>query len=125
MFSIQQRVAQLVTILLLTYTYLATSNGSYGTVSLEGYGNYATIFEALEAAPSNSSCPVYITLQAKEYHEQVLVQNDKTNIVMTGQGIEKTFIIHNGSSLTNQTTMSSATFGKYILILNYLATCMY
>lgn len=86
------------------------------TVSKDGSGNFSTINDAVNAAPNNTDVSngyflIYIT--AGVYEEYVSIAKNKKNLMMIGDGINRTVITGNRSVVDGWTTFNSATFGKH------------
>ncbi|KAK6148472.1 hypothetical protein DH2020_019384 [Rehmannia glutinosa] len=67
------------------------------TVSKDRQSNFTTISEAVEASPSYSPYRVCISVGSGEYHEMVNIGDDKTNIILMGEGIGRTIISSNAT----------------------------
>lgn len=80
--------------------------------------NFTTITEAVAAAP-NHTLPEggYFVIYAREglYEEYIVISNKKRNIMLIGDGINKTIISGNHSFIDGWTTYNSSTFGKYFV----------
>jgi pectinesterase len=85
-----------------------------------GADNFTTITDAIAFAP-NSSTPEdgYFVIFVREgiYEEYVVVPKNKKNIMMIGEGINRTIITGNHSVMDGWTTFNSSTFGKRISTL--------
>lgn len=85
------------------------------TVGLYGKDNFTSINEAIAFAP-NQSKPEdgYFIIYAREgyYQEYVVVPKHKKNIMLIGDGINRTVITGNHSVIDGWTTFNSSTFGK-------------
>ncbi|XP_031498269.1 pectinesterase-like [Nymphaea colorata] len=82
------------------------------TVAQDGSGNYSTISEAVAAAPNNtlpSKGYYVIYVKAGVYQEYVSVDKKKQNLMMVGDGINRTIITGSRSVGDNFTTFNSAT----------------
>ncbi|XP_054796774.1 probable pectinesterase/pectinesterase inhibitor 20 [Prosopis cineraria] len=82
-------------------------------VSQDGSGNYSTINDAIAAAPNNTASAegyflVYITEGV--YQEYVNIAKNKKNLMLLGDGINRTVITGNRSVVDGWTTFNSATF---------------
>lgn len=79
--------------------------------------NFPTITEAVAAAP-NHTFPEqgYFVIYARAglYEEYVVISNKKRNIMLIGDGINKTIISGNHSFIDGWTTYNSSTFGTYL-----------
>lgn len=85
-------------------------------VSPYGGANFTTIGEAIEFAPNNSKIEDgYFIIYAMEgyYEEYILVPKHKKNIMLLGDGINRTVITGNRSVVDGWSTFNSATFGEY------------
>ncbi|XP_027356828.1 probable pectinesterase/pectinesterase inhibitor 47 [Abrus precatorius] len=83
------------------------------TVSIDGTDNFTSIVEAITAAPDNLKPEDgYFLIYAREgyYEEYVTVPNQKKNILLVGDGINKTCITGNHSVMDGWTTFNSSTF---------------
>ncbi|KAI5342847.1 hypothetical protein L3X38_010723 [Prunus dulcis] len=81
--------------------------GSYGT------DNFTSIGEAIAFAPNNSKVEDgYFVIYIREgyYEEYLLVPKHKTNVMLLGDGINKTVITGNHSFVDGWTTFNSSTF---------------
>ncbi|WVZ20049.1 hypothetical protein V8G54_007371 [Vigna mungo] len=85
-------------------------------VSADGSGNFTTITEAINFAPSNSTDKTLIHVKKGTYEENVEIPSYKTNIVMQGDGSDVTVITGNRSF--GWTTFRSATLGEPFLPLS-------
>ncbi|KAJ1381484.1 Pectinesterase, catalytic [Sesbania bispinosa] len=82
-------------------------------VSLDGTGNFTSIGDAVSAAPNNTKPQDgYFLIYAKEgnYEEYVIIPSQKKNILLIGDGINKTCITGNHSVVDGWTTFNSSTF---------------
>ncbi|KAJ7949441.1 Pectinesterase [Quillaja saponaria] len=78
-----------------------------------GKDNFTTIGEAIELAPNNSKVEDgYFVVYAREgvYEEYIIVNKHKKNILLIGDGINKTIITGNHSFVDGWTTFNSSTF---------------
>ncbi|KAL1346466.1 probable pectinesterase/pectinesterase inhibitor 25 [Arachis hypogaea] len=86
---------------------------SYVIVSIDGTGNFTSIGDAIAFAPNNSRAEdgyflIYVTEGC--YEEYVTIPKQKTNILLVGDGINKTVITGNHSVIDGWTTFNSSTF---------------
>jgi len=85
------------------------------TVGLYGTDNFTSISDAVAFAPNNSKPEDgYFVIYATEgyYEEYVVVPKHKKNIMLLGDGINRTVITGNHSVIDGWTTFNSSTFGK-------------
>ncbi|KAL3579541.1 hypothetical protein D5086_021045 [Populus alba] len=87
------------------------------TVIVSPYGtdNFTTIGDAIAFAPNNSKPEDgYFVIFVREgiYEEYAVVPKNKKNIVLIGEGINRTVITGNHSVIDGWTTFNSSTFGK-------------
>ncbi|KAG4176821.1 hypothetical protein ERO13_A11G269700v2 [Gossypium hirsutum] len=93
-------------------------------VNPDGSGNFTTINEAVAAAPNNtgdSNRYFLIYVVAGVYEEYVSIPKKKQNVMMIGDGINKTIITGNRNFVDGSTTFNSATFavvGKGFVAVN-------
>ncbi|MCD7453744.1 hypothetical protein HAX54_021976 [Datura stramonium] len=85
------------------------------TVTVSPYGgcNFTSIGEAIAFAPNNSNIEDgYFLIYAKQgyYEEYVVVAKNKKNIMLIGEGADRTVIAGNRSVIDGWTTYNSATF---------------
>ncbi|KAL0008266.1 hypothetical protein SO802_009768 [Lithocarpus litseifolius] len=83
------------------------------TVSRNGTGNFTSITEAIAFAPNNSMPEDGLfVIYAREgyYEEYIVVHKNKRNILLIGDGINKTVITGNHSVIDGWTTFNSSTF---------------
>lgn len=81
-------------------------------VAKNGPANFTTIGDAIKAAPNNSLKRINIKVMAGVYDEYIVVEAEKTNLTIIGEGIDKTIITGNRSNATGFGTYYSATIGK-------------
>ncbi|KAL2892445.1 putative pectinesterase/pectinesterase inhibitor 32 [Bienertia sinuspersici] len=81
-------------------------------VSANGDGKFATISEAILSAPSYSTTRFFIRVRAGVYNEVVTVPQNKSNIVLIGDGVDVTKITANRHP-PQFTTSNSATFSVF------------
>ncbi|KAF9613061.1 hypothetical protein IFM89_005509 [Coptis chinensis] len=82
-------------------------------VNPNGSGDFTTITDAINAAPNNTDISngyFVIFIAAGVYEEYVNVAKNKMNLMMIGDGINKTVITGNRSVGDGWTTFNSATF---------------
>ncbi|MBA0833104.1 hypothetical protein Goarm_017440 [Gossypium armourianum] len=93
-------------------------------VNPDGSGNFTTINEAVAAAPNNtgdSNRYFLIYVVTGVYEEYVSIPKKKQNVMMIGDGINKTIITGNRNFVDGSTTFNSATFavvGKGFVAVN-------
>ncbi|KAH7866104.1 hypothetical protein Vadar_015632 [Vaccinium darrowii] len=101
--------------LIILMTICSSSQGqsiqSNATVSTDGSGQFTTIQAAIDAAPNMSVTKYYIWIRAGRYMENILVGNKKHNIVLIGDGMDRTVISGNRSNTTGFSTYETATVG--------------
>ncbi|XP_078444405.1 pectinesterase-like [Wolffia australiana] len=79
------------------------------TVAADGSGDYATVSEAVDAAPEQSEKRFVIHVKAGLYKENVEVSKKKWNVVLLGDGMGATIISGNRNFVDGWTTYRSAT----------------
>lgn len=87
-------------------------------VSPHGTDNFTTIGDAIAFSPNNSKPEDgYFVIYAREavYEEYVVVPKHKKNLLLIGDGINRTVITGNHSVIDGWTTFNSSTFGKQII----------
>ncbi|KAL5996247.1 hypothetical protein ACLOJK_026321 [Asimina triloba] len=83
------------------------------TVAVDGTGNFSSVGAALAVVPKRSQRRFVIYIKAGVYHENVTVQNDQTNVVFVGDGINITVITASNSNASGAGTLNSATVAVY------------
>ncbi|CAN0877793.1 Pectinesterase 3 [Linum grandiflorum] len=78
-------------------------------VAADGSGDYATVMEAVAAAPNKSKERFIIKIKAGVYRENVEVTKGKTNLMFLGEGRATTIITASRSVADGFTTFKSAT----------------
>lgn len=84
-------------------------------VNPNGKGNFTTINDAVAAAPNNTGTSngyFVIHVVAGVYAEYVSIATNKQNLMMIGDGINRTVITGNHSVADGWTTFNSPTFGN-------------
>ena len=85
-------------------------------VAQDGSGNYQTINQAVNAAPQNSKRYV-IYVKAGVYNENVVISKTLTNLMLIGDGMDRTVITGSKNVQDGSTTFNSATFGNNLKLL--------
>ncbi|GLJ16692.1 hypothetical protein SUGI_0286750 [Cryptomeria japonica] len=83
--------------------------GANVIVAKDGSGQYKTIAEAVNAAPSKSNQRFVIYIKEGIYSENVNISKKKTNVMLVGDGIGRTTIVAGRSVMGGYTTFRSAT----------------
>ncbi|XP_042449561.1 probable pectinesterase/pectinesterase inhibitor 12 [Zingiber officinale] len=78
-------------------------------VAADGTGNFSSVGEAVEWAPTNNDDRIIILVRAGVYEENVFITSNKTNIVLIGDGKDVTVIRSNHSVADGWSTFRSAT----------------
>lgn len=79
--------------------------------------NFTTIGEAIASAPDHLNPEDgYFVIYGRQgdYQEYIIVPKDKKNLMLIGDGINKTVITGNHNRIDGWTTYNSSTFGMYI-----------
>ncbi|KAL1566821.1 pectinesterase [Salvia divinorum] len=79
-------------------------------VAADGTGDFTRIMDAIEAAPDRSSERFIIHVKKGVYKEYVVINKDKWNIKMFGDGVNLTVITGNRNYVDGWPTYGSATF---------------
>lgn len=85
------------------------------TVSANGTDNFTTISDAITFAPNNTKVEDgYFVIYVKEgyYEDYPTVPKYKKNLMLLGDGINRTVVTGNRSVVDGWTTFNSATFGE-------------
>lgn len=80
------------------------------TVAQDGTGNYKTIKDAVEAIPKKSLSRFVIYVKAGVYKENVLLDKNKWNVMMYGDGMTRTIVTGNLNFVDGTPTYGTATF---------------
>lgn len=83
-------------------------------VATDGSGKYKTISEALKAVPDKSKKSFVIYVKKGVYNENVRVEKSKWNVLMIGDGMNKTVVSGKLNFVDGTPTFSTATFGKFL-----------
>ncbi|CDO99718.1 unnamed protein product [Coffea canephora] len=78
-------------------------------VAKDGSGNYKTVQEAVNAAPNNAQSRYVIYVKAGTYKEKVDIGKNKKNLMLVGDGMDKTIITGSLNVVDGSTTFNSAT----------------
>ncbi|XP_058108749.1 putative pectinesterase/pectinesterase inhibitor 24 [Magnolia sinica] len=82
-------------------------------VAKDGSGKYKTITAALKAVPDNSKDRTVIYVKKGIYYENVRVEKSKWNVMMIGDGMNKTIVSGSKNFVDGTPTFSSATFAAF------------
>lgn len=82
------------------------------TVAKDGSGLVRTISEAIHLAPQRSDVPFVIHAKTGVYHENVIIGRNKWNIILIGDGMNKTIVDGRLNFDDGTPTISTSTFGK-------------
>ncbi|ERN03161.1 pectinesterase [Amborella trichopoda] len=91
-------------------------------VAKDGSGDFTTISEAIAKVPDNGKTRFVIYIKTGEYLENVDVGEKKTNLMLIGDGIEKTVVKASRNVVDGWTTFRSATFA--VVGSNFIARDM-
>lgn len=86
-------------------------------VAKDGSGNYKTINEAVASAPNNGKARFTIYVKSGTYIEKVEIGKAKKNVMLTGDGMDKTIITGSLNVVDGSTTFNSATVGNIPLLI--------
>ncbi|GLJ32182.1 hypothetical protein SUGI_0647940 [Cryptomeria japonica] len=78
-------------------------------VAQDGSGNYRTITQAINAAPQKSSERYIIYIKAGTYKENIAISKKITNLMLVGDGKDKTVVTGSKSVQDGVTTFKTAT----------------
>ncbi|KAK0585209.1 hypothetical protein LWI29_024678 [Acer saccharum] len=79
------------------------------TVALDGMGNFRSGGKAVATIPNNSDTSYYIYIKEGIYNESIYIGKEKRNVVMFGDGMDKTKISFDKSNSSGFNTKESAT----------------
>ena len=100
-------------VLLLSYTPNVT-------VATDGSGNYQTVTAAVMNIPMNRQQQYVIFIKAGTYKESISVGLSMSNLVLIGEGMDKTIIEYSKSLASGVSTQDSATVGKLLFSHNLI-----
>ncbi|XP_076928249.1 putative pectinesterase 14 [Bidens hawaiensis] len=83
------------------------------TVDQKGCGNFTTLQQAVDAVPDCSLSTTLIILDSGTYREKVTVNQNKTNLIIQGQGYLNTEIAWNDTANSTGGTIYSATVSVF------------
>lgn len=83
----------------------------HATVAKDGTGDYTTIGAAVAAVPKKSETRFVIYVKEGNYSENVILDKNKWNVMMYGDGQTKTIVSGNLNFVDGTPTFSTATFG--------------
>ncbi|XP_023904509.2 pectinesterase [Quercus suber] len=79
------------------------------TVAIDGSGNFNTINEAISKIPIGRNSPYVILIKQGTYNEAVYIAQNMSNLVLIGEGMEKTIVQFNKTAKQGYGTSGSAT----------------
>lgn len=82
------------------------------TVAKDGSGDYQTIAEAVSAVPKRSKQRFFIYVKEGEYNENVTVDSDSWNLMIYGDGMNKTLVSSSLNDADGVPTFNSGAFSK-------------
>ncbi|XP_020212738.1 putative pectinesterase 14 [Cajanus cajan] len=83
------------------------------TVDLQGCANFSSVQKAVDAVPESSSDTTLIIIDNGTYREKVVVQANKTNLIIEGQGYLNTIIEWNDTANSTGGTSYSYSFAIF------------
>lgn len=83
------------------------------TVAADGTGDCKTIEEAVGRIPKKSKTRFVIYVKAGTYLENNILDKSKWNVMIYGDGMDKTIVSGSLNFIDGNPTFSTATFGKY------------
>lgn len=86
-------------------------------VAKDGSGDYGTVTEAVKMVPNMSKKGTVIYVEEGVYVENVAIGANCWNVMMYGDGMNRSIVSFGLNHVDGSTTYSSATFGKFNLIL--------
>ncbi|KAJ4879166.1 Pectinesterase [Raphanus sativus] len=90
----------------------ALANKADVIVAENGTGNFKTVKEAVASAPENSATRYTILVKKGDYHENVVIEKNKRNITILGEGRDSTFLTGSLNCADHHiSTYDSATLG--------------
>lgn len=85
------------------------------TVAKDGSGDYRTINEAVLDVPKRSNQRFFIYVKEGKYEEHVVVDSDSWNLMIYGDGMDKTIVIGSLNYADGVSTFDSGTLSKLII----------
>ncbi|KAK8473595.1 hypothetical protein PHAVU_001G183100 [Phaseolus vulgaris] len=83
------------------------------TVDLKGCANFSSVQKAVDAVPESSSDTTLIIIDSGTYREKVVVQGNKTNLIIQGQGYLNTIVEWNDTANSTGGTSYSYSFAIF------------
>ncbi|KAK7245038.1 hypothetical protein RIF29_39868 [Crotalaria pallida] len=83
------------------------------TVDLNGCGNFTSVQKAVDTVPESSSDATLIIIDSGTFREKVVVQANKTNLIVQGQGYLNTIMEWNDTANSTGRTANSYSFGIF------------
>ncbi|KAK7378707.1 hypothetical protein VNO80_04153 [Phaseolus coccineus] len=83
------------------------------TVDLKGCANFSSVQKAVDAVPESSSDTTLIIIDSGTYREKVVVQANKTNLIIQGQGYLNTIVEWNDTANSTGGTSYSYSFAIF------------
>lgn len=88
-------------------------------VAQDGSGDYATVRQALASVPANNSQPYIIYIKEGTYNERLSIDKGKDNIILMGDGADKTILSHDGYQGSGEEVYSTLYIrGKHVTIMD-------
>ena len=84
---------------------------AHATVAKDGSGDYTSISKAVEAVPKKSETRFVIHVKEGKYVENVVMDKSKWNVMMYGDGKDKTIVSGSLNFVDGTPTFSTATLG--------------
>lgn len=95
-------------------------------VAQDGTGNFTTVGEAIAFAPNDTTVEEggYFAIYVGEgvYQENVIVPKNKKNLILIGEGTDRTVITSNRNAADGWTTFNTATFGEQSMSIHQLSS---
>ncbi|KAL8519816.1 hypothetical protein ACS0TY_010668 [Phlomoides rotata] len=82
-------------------------------VAKDGSGRFKTISEAINLAPVNNAHKFVIYVKQGKYYENVRIGENRWNIIMVGDGMDKTIVSGHFCNRSGESTFNTATFAVY------------
>ncbi|GJU00698.1 putative pectinesterase 14 [Tanacetum coccineum] len=83
------------------------------TVDQKGCGKFTTFQKAVDAVPDNAAKPTLIIVDSGTYREKIEIKKTKSNLIVQGQGYQKTFLTWNDTAASSNGTIYSYSVGVF------------
>lgn len=88
-------------------------------VAQDGSGDYTFVKQALATIPANNTEPYIIYIKEGTYNEKLSIEQGRDNVILIGDGAEKTILSHDGYQGSGEEVYSTLYIrGKHVTIMD-------